>query len=136
MAKSADARDLKSLGVTSVPVQVRLPALSQNAELFFWVRRYVFEEEFFVKTVARGYVPEDEKFFSESSIKILKQAARDIKYLINHGYNIKNASVFVGNHYTLSERQRLALVRSVSADTQINIRKKKETAELPENYVL
>ena len=26
MAKSADARDLKSLGVTSVPVQVRLPA--------------------------------------------------------------------------------------------------------------
>ncbi len=33
MAKSADARDLKSLGVTSVPVQVRLPAPSQNAEL-------------------------------------------------------------------------------------------------------
>ena len=32
MAKQADARDLKSLGVTSVPVQVRLPALSMNDE--------------------------------------------------------------------------------------------------------
>ena len=89
-----------------------------------------------MKTVARGYVPEDEKFFSEDAIKILKQASQDIKYLINHGYNIKNASVFVGNHYTLSERQRLALVRSVSADIQIDIRKQKEIAELPENSVL
>ena len=89
-----------------------------------------------MKTAARGYIPEDEKFFSESAVKVLRQAAQDIKYLINNGYNIKNASVFVGNHYMLSERQRLALVRSVSANIQINIRKQKEIDVLPQNSVL
>ena len=51
-----------------------------------------------MKTVARGYVPEDEKFFSDTAMPTLKQAAQDITYLIDHGYPIKNASVFVGNH--------------------------------------
>ena len=89
-----------------------------------------------IKTVARGYVPEDEKFFSEEALKILRTASRDIKYLVYQGYPIKNASVFVGNHYTLSERQRLALVRSISSDIQLEVRKQKEISVLPEGAVL
>ena len=89
-----------------------------------------------IKTVARGYVPEDEKFFSEGALKILRTASRDIKYLVDQGYPIKNASVFVGNHYTLSERQRLALVRSISSDIQLEVRKQKEISVLPEGAVL
>ncbi len=89
-----------------------------------------------MKTVARGYVPEDEKFFSDTAMPTLKQAAQDITYLIDHGYPIKNASVFVGNHYTLSERQRLALVRSVSSDKQLAARSRNELKTLEEGSVV
>lgn len=74
----------------------------------------------------RGYVPEDEQNFSPAAIERMRTASRHICYLINEGYDIKQASTFVGNHYVLSERQRLALVRSVSATEQLNKRKEKE----------
>ncbi len=74
----------------------------------------------------RGYVPEDDQNFSPAAIEKMKTASSHICYLINEGYDIKQASTFVGNHYVLSERQRLALVRSVSAMEQLNIRKEKE----------
>lgn len=81
-------------------------------------------------TLKRGSAVSDEKEFSASSIEILKKAAGHIRYLVNEGYAIKNASVFVGNHFLLSERQRLALVRSISGDEQLRIRREKEcTAE-------
>ena len=57
----------------------------------------------------RGYVPEDERNFSPNAIKRMKNASRHIRYLINEGYDLKQAAVFVGNHFLLSERQRLAL---------------------------
>lgn len=78
------------------------------------------------RVVARGYAPNDKKEFSEQSMKKLLQAKVDLQYLLNNGYNIKGASTFVGNHYLLSERQRLALVRAVSSDESIQIRKAKE----------
>lgn len=74
----------------------------------------------------RGFVPSDEREFNDESIKKLRKASGHIKYLINEGYSMKNASTFVGNHFVLSERQRLALARSVSPDEQILLRKSKE----------
>ena len=71
----------------------------------------------------RGYVPEDEQNFSTAAIEKMRTASRHIRYLINEGYDIKRSSTFVGNHYVLSERQRLALVRSVSSTEQLNKRK-------------
>ncbi|WP_252231962.1 DUF434 domain-containing protein [Clostridium sp. ZBS15] len=78
------------------------------------------------KVVKRGYVATDEKEFNEKSLLKLYKAGQDLYYLLNQGYNIKSASVFIGNHYLLSERQRLALVRAVSAKNRILIRKAKE----------
>ncbi|WP_315080507.1 DUF434 domain-containing protein [uncultured Clostridium sp.] len=78
------------------------------------------------KVVKRGYVDTDEKEFNEKSLLKLHKAGQDLYYLLNQGYNIKSASVFIGNHYLLSERQRLALVRSVSSKNRILIRKAKE----------
>ena len=70
----------------------------------------------------RGYVPEDERNFSISALETMRTASRHINYLINEGYDLKSASTFVGNHFLLSERQRLAIVRSLATKEQLETR--------------
>ena len=79
----------------------------------------------------RGYVPEDERNFSPEAIEKLRIASHHILYLINEGYDLKQATVFVGNHFQLSERQRLAIMRSVASD-QIRIKRKSKQLSLSE----
>ena len=74
----------------------------------------------------RGYVPEDERNFSSRALETMRIASRHIIYLINEGYDPKSASTFVGNHFLLSERQRLAIVRSLATKEQLENRKVKE----------
>ena len=74
----------------------------------------------------RGFVPEDERNFSPEALQILRTASRHVCYLINEGYDLKSASAFVGNHYVLSERQRLAIMRSVATDEQMAVRMNKQ----------
>lgn len=74
----------------------------------------------------RGFVPEDEQNFSADAIRKLKTASKHICYLLNEGYDLKSASTFVGNHFLLSERQRLALARTVATRAQIAERKSRE----------
>ena len=74
----------------------------------------------------RGYVPEDERNFSPSSLETMKTASRHVVYLINEGYDLKQASTFVCNHFLLSERQRLAIVRSIATEAQIKDRRQKQ----------
>jgi hypothetical protein len=71
----------------------------------------------------RGFVPSDEKEFNIESILLLRRAQKDMLYLLEHGYPIKNASTFVGNHYMLSERQRLAIVRATAQNSIIEARR-------------
>lgn len=78
----------------------------------------------------RGFVPEDEKDFSPAALETLRIAAGHIDYLINNGYYLKQASVFVGNHFLLSERQRLAITRSLATKEQLKRRREKELADL------
>lgn len=78
------------------------------------------------RIVRRGYVPSDEREFRGPSLETLSRAKDDFYYLLNHGYPAKVASTFVGNHYLLSERQRLALTRIVSSENDIRLRKEKE----------
>ena len=88
------------------------------------------------KVVKRGYLASDKKEFNQESVEKLHRAGKDLYYLLNQGYHIKGASVFVGNHYMLSERQRLALVRTVSPKKSIQSRKEKEIIELPEGSIV
>lgn len=83
------------------------------------------------KIVKRGYSPNDQREFDNKSIDKLLKAGKDLQYLLNQGYNIKGASAFVGNHYLLSERQRLGLVRASSSEESIRIRKSKEIEQIP-----
>ncbi len=74
----------------------------------------------------RGYVPEDERNFSSKALETMKTASRHISFLINEGYDLKQATVFVGNHFLLSERQRLAIMRSLATDRQLRDRKDRQ----------
>ena len=74
----------------------------------------------------RGYVPEDERNFSAEAIKKMKTASRHICYLLDERYYLKQAAVFVGNHFLLSERQRLAITRSVASRKQLTERSRKK----------
>ena len=78
----------------------------------------------------RGFVPSDEKEFGESSLPVLRRAAEEVYYLISRGYPVTNATRFVGNHYLLSERQRLALARTISPKQQIISRKEREVKDI------
>ena len=73
----------------------------------------------------RGCVPDDEKNFSPVGIEIMRKASRHIGYLINEGYDLKQAATFVGNHFLLSERQRLAVMRSLATKEQLRDRESK-----------
>ena len=77
------------------------------------------------RAARRGYVPDDERNFSPESIEKLRVASRHVLYLINEGYDLKQATTFVGNHYLLSERQRLAVMRSLATAEQLAMRKAK-----------
>ncbi len=74
----------------------------------------------------RGFVPSDEKEFAKESAALLRMAQKDLLYLLEQGYPIKNASTFVGNHYMLSERQRLAMVRATAAQSSLRLRQEKK----------
>ena len=78
----------------------------------------------------RGYVPEDDKNFAPEAIEKMRHASRHVCYLINEGYDLKQASTFVGNHYVLSARQRMAIVRSIATEEQLAARKVKEVHSL------
>ena len=81
------------------------------------------------KATRRGYVPTDEKEFKGDNLNKLYNASEDLVYLLNRGYKIKGASTFIGNHYLLSERQRLALIRGISKNDDIKTRKYKEVID-------
>jgi hypothetical protein len=73
----------------------------------------------------RGFVPADEKEFNLESQAILHKAQQDLLYLMERGFPIKGASTFVGNHYMLSDRQRLAIVRASAQNSILEMRKSK-----------
>ncbi|MEE3472518.1 MAG: DUF434 domain-containing protein [Butyrivibrio hungatei] len=83
-----------------------------------------------MKDAKRGFVPSDEREFGDKAIPKLRQAAEEVLFLLNHGYPVKGATRFVGDHYMFSERQRLALARTVSPEEQIASRLSREVKNI------
>jgi hypothetical protein len=81
-----------------------------------------------INSARRGYVPDDARNFSAAGIDTMRKASRHIDFLINEGYDLKQATTFVGNHFLLSERQRLAVMRSLATYEQLKNRERKRRA--------
>lgn len=78
------------------------------------------------KVTYRGYVPTDKKQFADDKIEVLQKAQTEVHWLLDKDYPIKNAIDFVCNHYMLSTRQRLALLRATAPTLAVKKRKEKE----------
>ena len=89
-----------------------------------------------MEIVTRGYAPKDAIQFGPKAAPKLNAAAGELYFLLNRGYDIKSASTFVGNRHLVSERQRLALARTVSPEEALRSRRERELAQAPESLVL
>jgi len=67
----------------------------------------------------RGPHPADEKLFAPEAISDLQSALADFSLLLTKGYAEKSALKLVGDKFSLTERQRLAIMRSACSDQQL-----------------
>ena len=67
----------------------------------------------------RGPHPADEKLFAPIVIPDLRIAIADFSLLLTKGYAEKSALKLVGDKLSLTERQRLAIMRSACSDQQL-----------------
>jgi len=75
------------------------------------------------KTTRRGFDTEDRKWFSGKNIEKLRFAQQDVRWLLDRGYKMGGTVDFVGGHYQLSSRQRIALQRATASKRQYEQRK-------------
>ena len=54
--------------------------------------------------VKRGYEPKDAMEFGAKAAEKLNVAGQELVFLLNQGYDVKSASIFIGNHRLLFER--------------------------------
>jgi hypothetical protein len=67
----------------------------------------------------RGPHPADEKLFAPAAISDLRLALADFSLLLTKGYADKSALKLVGDRFSLTERQRLAVMRSACSDQKL-----------------
>jgi hypothetical protein len=75
------------------------------------------------KRTHRGPHPEDAKFFAEDKLPALRAAVRDYSQLLTKGYAEKSALKLVGDHFSLTQRQRIAVQRCSCSDSQLTGRR-------------
>jgi len=77
------------------------------------------------KRTHRGPHPADEKLFAAGAISNLQSAIVDFSLLLTRGYAEKGALKLVGDKFSLTQRQRLAIMRSACSDEQLESRKQR-----------
>lgn len=85
----------------------------------------------------RGPHPEDANLFAAAKVKNLRSAVADFSLLLTRGYADKGSLKLVGDRYSLTERQRLAVMRCACSDQQLVSRKQREVeiAELMDRAI-
>ncbi|MHC4123078.1 MAG: DUF434 domain-containing protein [Planctomycetota bacterium] len=74
----------------------------------------------------RGQHPADKKLFAVSVVDDITEAVRDFSLLLTKGYAEKSALKLVGDRFSLTQRQRLAVKRNSCSDQQLEKREKRE----------
>jgi hypothetical protein len=74
------------------------------------------------KRTHRGPHPRDEKLFAASAIDNLRTAVADFSGLLTKGYAERSALKLVGDRFSLTDRQRLGVMRSACSDQQLACR--------------
>jgi len=89
------------------------------------------------KRIHRGPHPSDAELFASNAIPNLRTALADFSLLLTKGYAEKSALKLVGDRFSLTQRQRLAVMRSACSDQQRKSRKQREvkTAELADQDI-
>lgn len=88
------------------------------------------------ETCRRGWYDGASDDFSGKSLEVIHKAAGDVIYLLNRGYGIRSAVTFAGNHYRLTEHQRIALERTLTSDTKRDDRKRREVDVLTQQIYI
>ena len=57
----------------------------------------------------RGADPEDARSFGDERLATLRQASRDLCWLLDHGYGLGSATELVGDRHHLTRRQRIVV---------------------------
>lgn len=78
------------------------------------------------KQAHRGQHPSDATLFAADRISNIRCAVADYSLLLNKGYAEKSSLKLVGDRFTLTERQRLAVMRSACSDEQRVSRKSRQ----------
>jgi hypothetical protein len=78
------------------------------------------------KRTHRGPHPQDAKLFAPAAVDSIRAALADYSLLLTKGYAEKSSLKLVGDKFSLTERQRLAIMRSACSDRQLASRKKRE----------
>src|SRR5262249_17087761 len=66
----------------------------------------------------RGAHPEDKRLFAEDKVPLLREATAKLAWLLTRGYAATSSVKIVGDHHSLTDRQRLAVARAACSDEQ------------------
>jgi hypothetical protein len=83
------------------------------------------------KRTHRGPHPEDARLFAPEHRLRLREATRDLSWLLTRGYASPSATKIVGDRYSLEARQRVAVARCACADDAI-IRRQRHQVQTEE----
>jgi len=78
------------------------------------------------KRTHRGPHPADAKLFAPAAIANLKSALADFSLLLTKGYAERSTLKLVCDRFSLTQRQRLAIMRSACSDQQLMSRKQRQ----------
>lgn len=76
----------------------------------------------------RGPHPEDAGYFVDARWPMIREAARDLAWLLGRGYTMSASLALVGNRFQLEDRVRTALMRGVCSDAALADRHRRRVA--------